>query len=282
MKTQRLPAARLVFIGLFVFPTLACNAASNLFATATPTATQTPTPTHTPRPTATPTETPVPTATPRPTETDTPEATPTEAPLLASAALGDGWTQYTVDKYGFSIQLPEAWVTTDFSPETFSAIADLLKTTEGGESMASLLDSLKNNPNVEPVLIAFDLSPEALQQGTAPNVNVIASRDATVANLPMESLVLLLSKQLALIYPSIEILESGTEELSGGEIVGFIKYVVTFEFQPGQAVDAYGHQVYLRLEEVFLILTLSTPKADFEENYADIFERTAASFAPLP
>lgn len=282
MKTQHLPATLLVFISLLALPSLACNAASNLFATATPTVTQTPTSTHTPRPTATPTETPPPTATPRPTETDTPEATPTEAPLLASETLDDGWTQYTVDKYGFTIQLPETWVTTDFSPETFSAIADLLKTTEGGESIAALLDSLKNNPNVEPVLIAFDLNPETLQQGTAPNVNVIASRDPTLASLPMESLVLLLSKQLALVYPTIEILESGAEELSTGETVGFIKYVVTFEFQPGQAVDAYGHQVYLRLEEVFLILTLSTPKTGFEENYADIFERTAASFAPLP
>lgn len=282
MKTQPISTTLLVFIGLLTSSSWACNAAGNLFATATPTPSATPIPTNTPRPTATPTETPEPTATLRPTKTDTPEPTPTEVPLLASEELGGGWTQFTVQKYGFTIQLPDNWIITDFSLETFEAVADLLKATEGGETIAALLNSLKNNPSVEPVLMAFDLDPKALRQGAAPSVNVIASRDATMANFPMDSLVALVSRQLELTYPSIQILESDTQELTTGETVGIIKYILTLEFQPGQTVEAHGHQVYMRLDDMFLILTISAPNKGFEENYAELFDRIATSFSPAP
>ena len=187
-----------------------------------------------------------------------------------------------MDKYGFTIQLPDTWVTTDFTPETFEVVADLLKNTEGGETVASLLDSMKNNRSVEPVLMAFDLNPEAIRKGAAPSVNLIASRNQAMSSLPMEALVPLLSKQLEVIYPTIEILESGTEVLPSGETVGSIQYTLTLEIQAGEPREFHGHQVYLPLEDVFLVLTLSAANEGFEENYGDSFDRIAASFGPIP
>jgi hypothetical protein len=280
MKTHPLSPVILLIISLGLLPALACNVAGGLFATATPTPTFTPTPSNTPSPSPTPTETPEPTATPLPTKTPTLEPTPTELPALISEALGDGWTQHTITEYNVTLQLPDEWFTLDFSPETLETMADLLQAMSGNEMVAAMIDSLKNNPNIDPVLLAMEINEASIESNFFANVNLIATSETV--GMPMSTLLLLIAKQLEVVYPGIEILDSGTRELDSGETIGYLEYTASLELQPGEPIEFHGQQIYLPVDEAILILTLSGPQENFEEDYAEIFNRIAESFAPTP
>jgi hypothetical protein len=196
-----------------------------------------------------------------------------------SEALNDGWTQHTVTKYNVTLQLPEDWYTLDFSPETLENLSDYLQGVGGNDSIASMIESLIGNPSVDPALLAMEINESNIDNNFFANVNLIAT--SQTGGLPLSALMLLITQQLETVYPGIEILDSGTRALDSGETIGHIEYAASLELQPGQTINFHGQQIYLPLEDVVLILTLSGPQDNFEEDYAEIFERIAGSFAPV-
>ncbi|MFL7791611.1 MAG: tetratricopeptide repeat protein [Anaerolineae bacterium] len=240
--------------------------------TPTPTATHTPTPTSKPTstptdtPTSTPTSTPMPTDEPMPTSTATLIPTPTgPIPGFIEESLGDGWTLYTHPAGGYSIELPETWVTYDMTDEAMTRLM---------LSSADLDPVTKNNIEtmLESELIVFLLFGGSFDvTGDSPPVFVYVFKSDMLAGADPD---LFLEQMKA--SPDIVVVEDGIIEVNG---VRAARIVYDMEVPDGYGGVLYTRfvQVMIPTKETAFVITAATTTTHFAA-IEGTFERIISSF----
>jgi tetratricopeptide (TPR) repeat protein len=242
----------------------------------TPAPTPTITPTSTPTPTATPTATPTPspTDTPMPTDESTPTATATLIPTpepeqgFIEDPLGDGWTLYTHPAGGYSIELPETWLTYDMTNE------DMVKL---------MLDSAALDPvtkqNIETMLesdlIMFLLFGGSFSvTGDSSPVFVYIFSSDMLAGMDPD----LFIEQMKT-SPDLVVIEEGIVEIDGIQSARIV-YDIEVPDGSGGTVRSRFVQVMVPTRETAFVITAGTTGTDLTA-FEDTFERIINSFELL-
>jgi hypothetical protein len=217
-----------------------------------------------------PTDTPPP-PTPTPTADSIPPSQPEDA--LDSEDLGDGWTLYTHDGDGFSVELPDTWLTLDIADTDLEILTEQMA--DLNPDFGPMLEATLTSPFLEFSLYAIDGNPDSLidnPSGVTANImgnDLLAGSDAA-------TLLTMLVAQLESIE-GYEVVEGNIMHSGGCEAVRIVADVQMTD-PLGREVNNRVTQVFCPTDETALLLTLSVGNARFGD-YEQTFDRIASSFS---
>jgi hypothetical protein len=205
--------------------------------------------------------------------TSTPAAEKGRTGAAATATVEPGWTLYSDEVEGFSINVAPKWKRIDVDPETIdSALSVVADQNPGFKSMLS--EQVRSLTSAGVKFFAVDLAPEALGTGLATNMNVIRQTPPAKVSLDM----------FAEINTGVlENLDTVVGPVShkrvnlGGTAAEKVTYGMEIKTASGKTVQMAGTQYYVLSGKDVYIITLCT-SVDQAADYAPVFEKIAQSF----
>jgi hypothetical protein len=194
-------------------------------------------------------------ASPAPSPSSSPSPAPSPSAAASAAVIGRTGTVDIADE-GFRITLPDGWRAIDLDEDSISAMADLFP---AGSDIGKLLQEQAGSfASAGVKLFAVDPRPDSIENGVAPNVNVIVQ--PRPEGLSVELLGSLAKAQLEALDAMSGVTVT-TETLPAGPAVR-ADYSVAQTLADGSAVEAIGRQYYLTSDTSLFIVTMTGGSED--------------------
>lgn len=186
--------------------------------------------------------------------------------------MPDSWTVVNVDAEGYSIALPDGWVTASADDLKDSGVFDELAE-QNPEARVALEQAKQGIENGSVSFFAFETGRRTARYGFATNVNVVNVPDP--GNDTPRQVADQMATALPLQIPGLQVIRTDTLSLPAGE-AALVESTWTLQ-QASGPIDLRLTQYLVLAGDTGYVLSMTSPNAT-ADRYADVWPDVAGSF----
>jgi hypothetical protein len=195
-----------------------------------------------------------------------PEASPT-----TSTSIPDGWELVAIDDAGFTLALPEEWLTVSAADVAATGVFEQMAE-DNPEAAAVMEQARQAIQSGQMSFMAFETGQRTVETGFAANMNVVRVVDDGSSTI--DEIAAQMKLALPLQIPGLEVVDTDTTVLPGGE-AAIVRSRWTVEGDQGQTALSLTQYAILTGGGEAHILSFTAPEehaADYAETWAGIAE----------